>query len=189
MNRIKLHYKKIKEYEQKHPEGREKRLNCQTSQELFDYLSDIIKNDQIDFMSSPPQPQLQTTNTIQQPSSLAKQTTILLTQTDSSSYTISNQPSLSKPKSKPKPKPKPKPKRKDGHCHYSSSSSELESEQESLDNSQASENEHLPEEEKKVYDANGNEVISTSNDIWKTNIEVEHTENEKMDDFINQLFM
>ena len=187
MNRIKLHYKKIKEYEQKHPEGREKRLNCQTSQELFDYLSDIIKNDQIDFMSPPPQQQLQTTNTIQQHSSLSKQTTILLTQTDSSSYTISNQPSLSKPKSKPKPKPKPK--RKDGHCHYSSSSSESESEQESLDNSQASENEHLPEEERKVYDANGNEVISTSNDIWKTNIEVEHTENEKMDDFINQLFM
>ena len=183
MNRIKLHYKKIKEYEQKHPEGREKRLNCQTSQELFDYLSDIIKNDQMDL--PPPPSQLQTTNTIQQPSSLSKQTTILPTQTDSSPFTVSNQPSLSKPKSKPKPKPK----RKDGHCHYSSSSSESESEQESLDNSQASENEHLPEEEKKVYDANGNEVISTSNDIWKTNIEVEHTENEKMDDFINQLFM
>ena len=188
MNRIKLHYKKIKEYEQKHPEGREKRLNCQTSQELFDYLSDIIKNDQMDLLPPPPS-QPQTMNTIQQPSSLSKQTTILPTQTDSSSTTVSNQQSLVKPKPKPKPKPKSKPKRKDGHCHYSSSSSESESEQESLDNSQASENEHLPEEEKKVYDANGNEVISTSNDIWKTNIEVEHTENEKMDDFINQLFM
>ena len=40
-----------------------------------------------------------------------------------------------------------------------------------------------------VTDANGNEVISTNEDIWKTNVEVEHTENEKMDDFINQLFM
>ena len=129
----------------------------------------------------PPPSQPQTMNIIQQPSSLSKQTTILPTQTDSSSFTASNQQSLAKSK--------PKPKRKDGHCHYSSSSSESESEQESLDNSQASENEHLPEEEKKVYDANGNEVISTSNDIWKTNIEVEHTENEKMDDFINQLFM
>ena len=46
--------------------------------------------------------------------------------------------------------------------------------------------EQLPEKE---YDANGNEVISTNEDIWKTNVEVEHTENEKMDDFINQLFM
>lgn len=184
MNRIKLHYKKIKEYEQKHPEGREKRLNCQTSQELFDYLSDIIKNDQMDLLLPPPS-QPKTMNTIQQPSSLSKQTTILPTQADSSSFTVSNQQSLAKPK----PKPKPRPKRKDGHCHYSSSSSESESEQESFENSQTSENEHLPEEEKKVYDANGNEVISTSNDIWKTNIEVEHTENEKMDDFINQLFM
>lgn len=67
-----------------------------------------------------------------------------------------------------------------GHHHYSSSS-ESESEPESTPIQESH-----PEKE---LDANGNEVISTSNDVWKTNIEVEHTENEKMDDFINQLFM
>jgi singapore isolate B (sub-type 7) whole genome shotgun sequence assembly, scaffold_4 len=67
------------------------------------------------------------------------------------------------------------------HSHYSSSS-EDESEEESKEPAR----EQLPEKE---YDANGNEVISTNEDIWKTNVEVEHTENEKMDDFINQLFM
>ena len=44
-------------------------------------------------------------------------------------------------------------------------------------------------EQKREVDADGNEVISTSNDVWKTSVEVEHTENENMDDFINQLFL
>lgn len=66
-----------------------------------------------------------------------------------------------------------------GHTHYSSSSEEEDSEEEDSERT-------APEKE---VDDNGNEVISTSNDIWKTSVEVEHTETENMDDFINQLFM
>lgn len=65
-----------------------------------------------------------------------------------------------------------------GHVHYSSSSEE---------NSESSEEEdQVPVKE---VDEHGNEVISTSDAIWKTSAEVEHTENENMDDFISQLFM
>lgn len=67
-----------------------------------------------------------------------------------------------------------------GHTHYSSSSEEEYSEE--VDDGERT----APEKE---VDDNGNEVISTSNDIWKTSVEVEHTETENMDDFINQLFM
>lgn len=67
-----------------------------------------------------------------------------------------------------------------GHTHYSSSSEEEYSEE--VEDGERT----APEKE---VDDNGNEVISTSNDIWKTSVEVEHTETENMNDFINQLFM
>lgn len=154
---IKLHYKKIKEYEHLHPEARKRRKECSSSQDVFSYLADVVGNNENEVISD-------TVETEQpKPIEVTKQEVFI-------------------EKEKPTPKPKVfknKPKRKDGHSHYSSSSSE----EESVCDDDSS------EEESKTVDANGNEVISTSDDIWKTHVEVEHTENENMDDFINQLFM
>lgn len=154
---IKLHYKKIKEYEHLHPEARKRRKECVTSQDVFSYLADVVGNDENEMISD-------------------------TAKTEPSEHIEVIKQNIHIEKEKPAPKPKVakiKPKRKDGHSHYSSSSSEEES---------ASDNESS-EEESKMVDANGNEVISTSDDIWKTHVEVEHTENENMDEFINQLFM
>ena len=96
---------------------------------------------------------------------------------------------------------KQKTKTENNRCHYSSSSedeSEYEyeygSDAERTASTSTSAKKDRREDEmgvsaKKEYDASGNEVISTSDDVWRTNMEVEHTEAEKMDDFINQLFM
>ena len=133
--------------EREHPEFREKREQCETSKDVFDYIMAILKEDEIQM--PPPEPPM-----------------VLPVQS---------------PVKREKPIKKKAKKRANGggHIHYSSSSSSSSEEEEEAE----------PQVEEKPLDADGNEVISTSNDVWKTSVEVEHTENENMDDFINQLFL
>lgn len=128
---------------------RERRKQCQTPREVFDYIQEILKADEPGVVERPAVP---VTTKEMVPA-----------------------PRVAAPK---KRKAKPKAKPVNGHAHYSSSSEE--------------ESESAEEEESattKEVDEHGNEVISTSDAIWKTSAEVEHTENENMDDFISQLFM
>lgn len=112
-----------------------------------------------------------------------------------------DEPSAKRVKMKSKTKSKKqKTKAENNRCHYSSSSEdeyeyeyEYGSDTERTTSTSTSATKDRRKDEMgnstKEYDASGNEVISTSNDVWRTNMEVEHTEAEKMDDFINQLFM
>lgn len=158
---LKLYYRKIREYEAKDSAKRQRRKECNSSSEIFDYIHEVLKEDEIEIEQPPPMEPVVSNTPL--PVVVSKRIT----------------PPTEEPVKEKKPRVKT-PKLVNGHHHYSSSS-ESESEPESTPIQESH-----PEKE---LDANGNEVISTSNDVWKTNIEVEHTENEKMDDFINQLFM
>ena len=146
-NSLKLFHRKIRQVEREHPELREKREQCETSKDVFDYIMTILKEDEIQM--PPPEPPMA--------------------------------PPVQSPVKREKPIKKKAKKRENGagHIHYSSSSSSSSEEEEEAE----------PQVEEKPLDADGNEVISTSDDVWKTSVEVEHTENENMDDFINQLFL
>lgn len=145
-----MFYKKIRENERSHGE---KRREFASSKEIFDYISSILKEDEVE--NEPPLP--------------ARTEKIVVSEPLQETVAHKTEKRVVK-----------KRKAVNGHTHYSSSSEE-ESSEEVEDGERAS-----PEKE---VDDNGNEVISTSNDIWKTSVEVEHTETENMDDFINQLFM
>lgn len=93
-----------------------------------------------------------------------------------------------KQKKQKKQQKQKKPKTVNGHIHYSSSSDSSSESSSESDSAEDSANK-TGKEQKREIDADGNEVIFTSNDVWKTSVEVEHTENENMDDFINQLFL
>lgn len=150
MDSQKLFYKKIREYERSHGE---KRTEFASSKEIFDYISSILKEDEVE--NEPPLP--------------ARTEKIVVSEPSHESVVRKKEKRVVK-----------KRKAVNGHTHYSSSSEEEYSEE--VEDGERT----APEKE---VDDNGNEVISTSNDIWKTSVEVEHTETENMDDFINQLFM
>lgn len=126
---------------------RERRKQCQTPREVFEYIQEILKTDEPDVVERPAVPV--------------------------ATKEVVPAPRVAAPK-----KRRAKPKPVNGHAHYSSSSEE--------ESESAEEEEPVPAKE---VDEHGNEVISTSDAVWKTSAEVEHTENENMDDFISQLFM
>lgn len=158
---LKLYYRKIREYEGNDNAKRQRRKECETSKEIFDYIHDVLKEDEL--LIEAPQPPEPSIPQNASPAIVSKRV----------AQPVEETVREKKPRLKA-------PKLVNGHSHYSSSS-ESESEAETVPVQES--------HQEKELDANGNEVISTSNDVWKTNIEVEHTENEKMDDFINQLFM
>lgn len=170
---LKLYYRKIHEYEQGDESRRLRRKKCATSQEVFDYIQEVLKDSE--------EPALPTE--AEKAESSVLESTKERSKTSEKALEKKQEKTPEKEQKEQKPTTKVFRKKKsiNEHSHYSSSS-EDESEEESKEPAR----EQLPEKE---YDANGNEVISTNEDIWKTNVEVEHTENEKMDDFINQLFM
>lgn len=174
---LKLYYRKIHEYEQGDESRRLRRKKCATSQEVFDYIQEVLKDSE--------EPALPTEAEKAESSVLesTKESTKERSKTSEKALEKKQEKTPEKEQKEQKPTTKVFRKKKsiNEHSHYSSSS-EDESEEEAKEPAR----EQLPEKE---YDANGNEVISTNEDIWKTNVEVEHTENEKMDDFINQLFM
>ena len=190
MSRIKLHYKKIKAFERENPGYRDFRKECTSSRDLFDYISTVLKEEEeSDLVKEvsrevPRVPERKVQEVPREVPEREAQEINRIPEREEKS------PERQIPERETPPKPKSikkKPKRKDGRNHYSSSS---EDDSDRVDEEDASGYSKEDEEsERKMYDDNGNEVISTSNDIWKTNIKVEQTENENMDDFINQLFM
>ena len=113
---------------------RERRKQCQTPREVFDYIQVILKADEPGVVERPAVPV--------------------------TTKEVVPAPRVAAPK-------KRKAKPVNGHAHYSSSSEE---ERES-----AEEEELAPAKE---VDEHGNEVISTSDAIWKTSAEVEHRKRE-----------
>lgn len=178
--RLKLFYRKIRKTESEFPELRKKREACETSQDVFEYITSILKEEQIEQKA---------------PDSLAFSKGISKNETKEISAPQTSikrdaSPIVEKQtkQKKQKQKKQKKPKTINGHMHYSSSS-DSSSGEDSETNSGEDNTNRAGSEQKREIDADGNEVISTSNDVWKTSVEVEHTENENMDDFINQLFL
>ena len=207
---LKLYYRKIHDYEAMDSSRRERRKQCETSKDVFEYINEVLHDGEEEMPPPPPPSQQQQQQQQQQSSSYASSpsTTILTTSNQlpeprlKSSHirdeeNISHRSESKAKRQKVKTKGKKKSKSANDRCHYSSSSEyeyeyEYGSESDEQLSSVATKSRPISDREQssaKEYDANGNEVISTSNDIWKTSVEVEHTETEKMDDFINQLFM
>lgn len=175
-SRLKLFHRKIREIESEHPEFRKKRKACETSQDVFDYITSILKEEgQVEETSTTP---LAPSKDIAQNES--KEISVPQTSVKRDADPIKE--------TQKKQKKQKKPKTVNGHIHYSSSS-DSSSEGDSESDSTEANASRMGNEPKREVDADGNEVISTSNDVWKTSVEVEHTENENMDDFINQLFL
>ena len=208
---LKLYYRKIHDYEAMDSSRRERRKRCETSKDVFDYINEVLHDGEEEMPPPPPlappppsqqQQQQHSSPSATIPTSLSTTSTQPSDLRSKSSHIRDEENSSHRSESKAKrqkvkTKGKKKSKSANDRCHYSSSSEyEYEYEYGSESEEQLSSvttksrpNKDREQSSAKEYDANGNEVISTSNDIWKTSVEVEHTETEKMDDFINQLFM
>ena len=180
---MKLFYRKIRETEFEFPELRKKREACETSQDVFEYITSILKEEQIEQKAPDPLAFSKGISKNETKEILVPQTSI---KRDASPI-VEKQTKQTK-QTKQKQKKQKKPKTINGHMHYSSSSDSSSGEDSETYSGEDNTN-RAGSEQKREIDADGNEVISTSNDVWKTSVEVEHTENENMDDFINQLFL